>query len=102
MFGEPNIYLLNWCLVCGLLRSGVVAIFDPLKGAISRHVAKVCDTLEVPHIETRWDFQSLRDDLSINLYPRPSVLARAYVDLVKAWGWDKFVILYEDNEGMSS
>ncbi len=29
------------------------------------------------------------------------MLARAYVDLVKAWGWDKFVILYEDNEGMS-
>lgn len=63
------------------------------------HVQSICDALEIPHVETRWDFQLQRDDLSINLYPRPPVLARAYTDLVKAWGWRHFAIVYEDNEG---
>ncbi|KAF7387255.1 hypothetical protein HZH68_012932 [Vespula germanica] len=25
---------------------------------------------------------------------------RAYVDLVKAWGWKSFTIIYENNEGL--
>ena len=88
-------------LVCGLLRTGVVAIFDPLDGHISRHVQSICDAMEIPHIETRWDFRWKRNDHSINLYPRPSILAKAYVDIVKAWGWEQFVIVYEDNEGLA-
>ncbi|RWS23165.1 glutamate receptor: ionotropic kainate 3-like protein, partial [Leptotrombidium deliense] len=63
------------------------------------HVQSICDALEIPHIETRLDFQLQRDDLSINLYPRPSMLARAYVDIVNAWGWKHFAIVYEENEG---
>ncbi|XP_054163278.1 glutamate receptor ionotropic, kainate 2-like [Oppia nitens] len=86
--------------VCGLLRNGVAAIFDPLEGSISRHVQSICDALDIPHIITRWDLQVIKDGLSINLYPRPSLLAKAYVDLVKAWSWNRFVILYEDNEGI--
>ncbi|CAG2166449.1 unnamed protein product, partial [Oppiella nova] len=86
--------------VCGLLRSGVAAIFDPLEGSISRHVQSICDAMDIPHVVTRWDFQVIKDGLSINLYPKPQVLAKAYVDLVKAWNWNKFVILYEDNEGI--
>ncbi|KAI1298750.1 Glutamate receptor ionotropic, kainate 2 [Halotydeus destructor] len=86
--------------VCGLLRNGVAAIFGPLGGATSMHVQSICDALEIPHVETRWDFQLHRDDLSINLYPRPAILARAYTDLVKAWGWRHFAIVYEDNEGV--
>lgn len=78
----------------------MVAIFDPLDGHISRHLQSICDALDMPHIETRWDFNLKRDDLSINLYPRPSILAKAYVDIVKAWGWEEFVIVYEDNEGL--
>ena len=79
----------------------MVAIFDPLESSISRHVQSICDAMDIPHVVTRWDFQVFKDGLSINMYPRPSVLAKAYVDLVKAWNWNKFVILYEDNEGMS-
>ena len=87
--------------VCGLLRSGVAAIFGPLSGITSMHVQSICDALEIPHIETRWDMQLHRDDLSINLYPRPSVLAKAYIDIVRAWNWRHFAVVYEDNDGKS-
>lgn len=86
--------------VCGLLKTGVVAIFDPLDGYISKHLQSICDALDIPHLETNWDFTTKRDDLSVNLYPKPNVLTRAYVDLVKAWGWEHFAIIYEDNEGL--
>ena len=79
--------------------TGVAGIFGPLSGTASVHVQSICDALEIPHIETRPDLESSRDELSINLYPRPSVLARAFIDLVKAWNWRHFAIVYEENEG---
>ncbi|KAK4337133.1 hypothetical protein RND71_043892 [Anisodus tanguticus] len=87
--------------VCGLLKNGVAGIFGPLSGMTSEHVQSICDALEIPHVETRSDFESSRDELSINLYPRPSVLARAFMDLVKAWNWRHFAIVYEENEGIT-
>ncbi|UXI16918.1 hypothetical protein NH340_JMT02861 [Sarcoptes scabiei] len=87
--------------VCDLLEKGVIALFGPLGySPSSAHTQSICDALEIPHIETRWDFKLHRDDLSINLYPQPSVLSSAYVDLVKAWRWDSFAIVYENNEGI--
>ena len=86
--------------VCGLLSRGVVAIFGPLARSTAMHVQSICDALEIPHIETRWDFQLERDDLSINLYPRPSILTRAFNELIKAWGWKTFAIVYEENEAV--
>ena len=87
--------------VCDLLEKGVMALFGPLGySPSSAHTQSICDALEIPHIETRWDFKLHRDDLSINLYPQPSVLSAAYVDLVKTWNWDKFAIVYENNEGI--
>lgn len=87
--------------MCGLLRSGVAAIFGPLSSPTSIHVQSICDALEIPHMETRWDFQlQSSDDLSMNLYPRPALLSRAYIDLIKSWGWKQFAILYEENEGV--
>ena len=63
------------------------------------HVQSICDALEIPHVETRLGLQIQRDDLSINLYPRAKVLARAYLDVVRAWNWDQFVVVYEDDDG---
>ncbi|CAG2166944.1 unnamed protein product, partial [Oppiella nova] len=88
-------------IVCSLLSNGVVALFGPLSvSPVSTHTQSICDALEIPHVESRWDFQLQRDDLSINLYPKPSVLSKAYVDLVKAWNWKVFAIAYENNEGI--
>ncbi|XP_069950782.1 glutamate receptor ionotropic, kainate 2-like isoform X2 [Cherax quadricarinatus] len=86
--------------VCALVRSGVAAIFGPQSGQTSAHVQSICDALSIPHIETRWDYRLRRDDYSVNLYPHPSSLSKAYLDLVRLFGWRSFCILYEDNEGL--
>ena len=32
--------------------------------------------MEIPHIETRWDYRLKRDEYSVNLYPHPSALSK--------------------------
>lgn len=91
---------LHFFTVCSLLRNGVLGIFGPLSSPTSMHVQSICDALEIPHLETRWDFQKERNDLSINLYPRPHILSRAFIELINAWDWKTFSILYEENEGI--
>lgn len=69
---------LNLCIVavCHLLRSGVAALFGPQSGTTSSHVQSICDAMEIPHIETRWDYRLKRDEYSVNLYPHPSALSK--------------------------
>ncbi|CAH1126003.1 unnamed protein product [Ceutorhynchus assimilis] len=86
--------------VCHLLRQGVAAIFGPQSPHTASHVQSICDTMEIPHLETRWDYRLRRESCLVNLYPHPTTLSRAYVDLVKAWGWKSFTIIYENNEGL--
>ncbi|XP_069985019.1 glutamate receptor ionotropic, kainate 2 isoform X2 [Penaeus vannamei] len=86
--------------VCSLLKTGVAAIFGPQSGQTSAHVQSICDSLEIPHIENRWDFRLTRDAYSVNLYPHPSTLAKAYMDVLKTLGWRKFCIIYENNNGL--
>ncbi|XP_068207358.1 glutamate receptor ionotropic, kainate 1-like [Palaemon carinicauda] len=86
--------------VCSLLKSGVAAIFGPQSSQTSAHVQSICDALEIPHIENRWDFRLTRDAYSVNLYPHPSTLAQAYTDVLKSLGWKKFCIIYETNNGL--
>ena len=50
-------------------------------GATSTHIQSICDAMEIPHIETRWDFMLRRDDYSINLYPNPKVISKVYIKL---------------------
>ena len=63
-------------LVCHLLRSGVAALFGPQSGTTSSHVQSICDAMEIPHIETRWDYRLKRDDYSVNLYPHPTAISK--------------------------
>lgn len=56
--------------------------------------------MEIPHLETRWDYRLRRESCLVNLFPHPSMLSRAYVDIVRAWGWKSFTIIYESNEGL--
>ena len=62
--------------VCHLLRSGVAALFGPQSGTTSSHVQSICDAMEIPHIETRWDYRLKRDDYSVNLYPHPTTISK--------------------------
>ena len=71
-----NIMILSCVAVCHLLRSGVAALFGPQSGTTSSHVQSICDAMEIPHIETRWDYRLRRDEYSVNLYPHPSALSK--------------------------
>ncbi|XP_063982434.1 glutamate receptor ionotropic, kainate 1 isoform X2 [Diachasmimorpha longicaudata] len=86
--------------VCYLLNTGVAAIFGPQSAHTASHVQSICDTMEIPHLETRWDYRFRKESCLVNLYPHPTTLSKAYVDLVKAWGWKSFTIIYESNEGL--
>ncbi|KAK9880188.1 hypothetical protein WA026_010060 [Henosepilachna vigintioctopunctata] len=56
--------------------------------------------MEIPHLETRWDYRLRRESCLVNLYPHPITLSKAFVDLVKSWAWKSFTIIYENNEGL--
>ncbi|KAL4716150.1 hypothetical protein ACJJTC_013927 [Scirpophaga incertulas] len=86
--------------VCQLLMNGVAAIFGPQSTPAAAHVQSICDTMELPHLETRWDYQTRRESCVVNLYPHPDALSRAFVDLVKTWGWKSFTIVYENSDGL--
>ena len=73
---NSNIMILCCVAVCHLLRSGVAALFGPQSGTTSSHVQSICDAMEIPHIETRWDYRLRRDEYSVNLYPHPSALSK--------------------------
>lgn len=85
---------------CNLLSMGVVAIFGPMSGSASQHIQAICDSLEVPHIEMKNGMSLTPVDLAIDLYPSYDVLARAYIDLIRAWNWTSFAIVYESSEAM--
>lgn len=67
---------LTFYTVCHLLRSGVAAIFGPQSAPAAAHVQSICDTMELPHLETRWDYRTRRESCLVNLYPHPAALSR--------------------------
>ncbi|KAL9900013.1 kainate-type ionotropic glutamate receptor subunit 1D isoform 1-T1 [Glossina fuscipes fuscipes] len=86
--------------VCGLLNVGVAAIFGPQSSHTASHVQSICDNMEIPHLENRWEYRLRRESCLVNLYPHPNILSKAYVDIVKYWGWRTFTIIYESNDGI--
>ena len=43
---------------CYLLQKGVVAIFGPRSKSSSEHIKHITDSVEIPYIETRWNYRS--------------------------------------------
>ena len=62
--------------VCHLLEQGIAGIFGPRAGPTSPMVQSICDTMDIPHVETTWDTRQHRQDFLVNLYPHPFTLAR--------------------------
>lgn len=82
-----------------MLTRGVVAILGPQSSFTSPHIGSICDSLDIPHIETRWDYRTRAKDYSINLYPHWETLSNAYKELVIAKEWKTFTILFEEDNG---
>ncbi|XP_018324825.1 glutamate receptor ionotropic, kainate 2-like [Agrilus planipennis] len=85
---------------CNLLKGGALGIIGPPSEENANAVQSLCDFKEIALIQTRWDAEQQRDLTSLNLYPYPPVLARVFVDIVEAWEWKSFTILYENKEGL--
>lgn len=62
--------------VCNLISDGALGIFGPKSDDTADHVESICDTMEIPHVEVRWDIHQRRGSCSVNLYPHPSVLSK--------------------------
>lgn len=70
---------MHYFTVCELMSTGVAGIFGPQSEDTAEHVQSVCDTMEVPHVEMRWDLSQRRGACAVNLFPHPSVLAKVSV-----------------------
>ncbi|NP_001191543.1 glutamate receptor subunit protein GluR7 precursor [Aplysia californica] len=87
--------------VCRMSQEGIAAMFGPVSAMTAAHVQSMCNAFEIPHLQWRWDPRDKRDYFSISLYPHYLTLSTAYKDVVQYWNWNRFTILYEDNEGLT-
>ena len=62
--------------VCQLFRRGVLAIFGPESRTTSSHIGSICDSLEIPHIQTKFRSGFNKKQSAINLHPDPLSLSQ--------------------------
>lgn len=76
-----------------------MAIVDATSSPNSYHVASICDAFEIPHIQTQYSWHPTAGPFSLKMYPKPEMVSRAVLDLIRKLEWQKFAVLYEDDEG---
>lgn len=79
------------------MRSGIAAVFGPQSSWSARHVQSVCDTLEVPHLETR-KYKISRGSCLVNLHPHPSALSdvrNKFLIFITIFNHLKFRLVYD-------
>ena len=50
-------------------------------------IDQVTDTLHLPFMETRWEYNFKTSAFSTNIHPHPSMLGNAFADFIRL-GWD--------------
>jgi hypothetical protein len=112
-----------------MLDEGVAAIFGPSTTDTSGIASSICKAVEVPHIITHWERDTITDvgsddgsdnendsgsddddngddgedtasPFTLNLYPDAEVLSRAYADLLIDYTWKSYTIIYEDDDSL--
>lgn len=82
--------------VCKQIENGVTAIFGPPSDALlSPHIQSICEALDIPHMETRFDIETGAKEFSINLYPQQKMLNNAILETIKYLNWTRYAIVYE-------
>ncbi|CAB3388675.1 Hypothetical predicted protein [Cloeon dipterum] len=56
-------------VACKQMEQGIQAIFGPSDPVLGAHIQSICEALDVPHLETRVDFEPSFKEFSINLHP---------------------------------
>ncbi|KAL9926545.1 glutamate receptor IIC [Glossina fuscipes fuscipes] len=85
---------------CNLIGDGVEAIFGPSSQAESDIVAVICNNTGIPHILFDYGIEEnyshkYKHQMTLNVFPSPSILSKAYADIVNSFGWKKFTIVYD-------
>lgn len=62
------------------------------------HIHSICEALDIPHIETRFDIDHGAKEFSINLFPQQKKLNEAILETVKYLNWTRYAIIYEGNK----
>ncbi|XP_046669491.1 glutamate receptor ionotropic, kainate 2-like isoform X1 [Homalodisca vitripennis] len=86
--------------VCTLLEEGVGAIFGPQSVGTTGIVQSICDNMEIPHIDLRWDISAKPSGCVINLYPDSKLLATALINVIRDMDWKSYTVLYEDYDSL--
>lgn len=77
-----------------------MAVFGPAstEGAVSAR--SICNSHNVPHIDTRWDVSvATENNGSILFAPAPRHISYVVREIVTKYQWTKIAILYHDNDG---
>ena len=78
-----------------MMKKGISGVIHgPTSAKAALHVQNICDTKEMPLLETRFDPYTQQP--IINLHPHPEAMAKMFLELVEAWDWDTFTIVYEN------
>ncbi|XP_050461833.1 glutamate receptor ionotropic, kainate 2 [Cataglyphis hispanica] len=85
---------------CKQLSKSVQGIFGPSDPLLGAHIQSICEALDVPHLEARVDFEPTFKEFSINLYPAPDHLNKAFKDLMSFLNWTRVAIIYEEDYGL--
>ncbi|GAB6033671.1 hypothetical protein CHUAL_013729 [Chamberlinius hualienensis] len=84
-----------------MVKNKVAAIFGPQNRDSWMHVQSMCNYLEIPHFDTRWNYNWEREGHNaINVYPYGPLLGKVYSNLIQFWKWQSFAVIYQDNEGL--
>ncbi|XP_012056216.1 PREDICTED: glutamate receptor ionotropic, kainate 2-like [Atta cephalotes] len=93
---------------CQLLEEGVAAIFGPSSRYTSRIVASIAARFNIPHIEFVWreserkkNQKKTSSSMTINIFPASEQVSQAIADVIDSMKWQKFVAIYETDEGLS-
>ena len=86
--------------LCDIIQPGVSAIFGPTTPATMYHVQALSNTLQVPFMQSNYDYTKSRSPFSINVHPHTKLLGKAFADFVKNANWKSLIVLYETEEGL--
>ncbi|XP_065350067.1 glutamate receptor ionotropic, kainate 2 isoform X1 [Cloeon dipterum] len=87
---------------CKQMEQGIQAIFGPSDPVLGAHIQSICEALDVPHLETRVDFEPSFKEFSINLHPSQEHMNQAFQDVMAFLNWTRVAVVYEEDYDITS
>lgn len=86
--------LMAYNTMCETLSYGIATLFGPSHFYASKHLLNMCDEKEIPFIEI---YDHIKPT-AFNLYPNSEAIAHALHDIIDAYEWTSFTLLYESGD----